>query len=69
LFIELEQEADVVAVCVFHGGRKFLVASTAGRGFIVAEDECFANTRKGKQVLNVDLPTRPACWRQWTASS
>ena len=28
----------------------------AGRGFIVAEDECLANTRKGKQVLNVDLP-------------
>jgi len=56
LFIDLEQEADVVTVCVFHGGRKFLVASATGRGFIVAEDECLANTRKGKQVLNVDLP-------------
>jgi topoisomerase IV subunit A len=56
LFIDLEQEADVVAVSVFQGGRKFLVASAAGRGFIVAEDECLANTRKGKQVLNVDLP-------------
>jgi topoisomerase IV subunit A len=56
LLIDLEQEADVVAVCVFQGGRKFLVASAAGRGFIVAEDDCLANTRKGKQVLNVDLP-------------
>jgi topoisomerase-4 subunit A len=56
LFIDLEQEADLVAVFPFRGGRKFLVASGAGRGFVVAEDECLANTRKGKQVLNVDLP-------------
>src|SRR5262249_42171339 len=25
-------------------------------GFVVSEDECLANTRKGKQVLNVTLP-------------
>jgi topoisomerase-4 subunit A len=56
LFIDLEQEADLVAVFPFRGGRKFLVASGAGRGFVVAEDECLANTRKGKQVLNVALP-------------
>jgi len=56
LFIDLEQEADLVAVFPFRGGRKFLVASGAGRGFVVAEDECLANTRKGKQVLNVAMP-------------
>src|ERR1700734_3105533 len=56
LFIDLEQEADVVAVFRYQGGRKFLVASSQGRGFIVAEDECLANTRKGKQVLNVKSP-------------
>jgi topoisomerase-4 subunit A len=56
LFIDLEQEADVVSVFALRGGRNFLVASGAGRGFVVAEDECVANTRKGKQVLNVDLP-------------
>ena len=38
------------------GGRKFLVASAQGRGFVVPEDECLANTRKGKQVLNVTPP-------------
>jgi len=56
LFIELEQEADVVSVFAFRGGRRLVVASRAGRGFIVAEDECLATTRKGKQVLNVDAP-------------
>ena len=40
----------------YQGGRKLLVASKQGRGFIVAEDECLANTRKGKQVLNVKPP-------------
>src|SRR5438132_2017335 len=56
LFIDLEQEADVVAVFPFRGERKLLVASRAGRGFVVSEDDCLANTRKGKHVLNVDLP-------------
>jgi topoisomerase IV subunit A len=56
LFIDLEQEGDIVSVLPYQGGRKFLVASQQGRGFIAAEDECVANTRKGKQVLNVATP-------------
>ena len=56
LFIDLEQEHDLITVFRHQGGRKFLVASAQGRGFVVAEDECLANTRKGKHVLNVDLP-------------
>jgi topoisomerase IV subunit A len=56
LFLDLEQEADVVAVFRHQGGRKFLLASAKGRGFVVPEDECLANTRKGKQVLNVTAP-------------
>ena len=56
LFIDLEQEADILSLFPFQGGRKFIVASRAGRGFVVPEDECLANTRKGKQVLNVDPP-------------
>jgi len=56
LFIELEQEADAVSVFRHQGGRKFIVASKEGRGFVVPEDECLGNTRKGKQVLNVKAP-------------
>ncbi|GAB4068979.1 DNA topoisomerase IV subunit A [Ancylobacter sonchi] len=54
LSIDLEQEADVVDVQPYQGGRKLLVVAKEGRGFVVAEDECVANTRKGKQVLTVD---------------
>jgi topoisomerase-4 subunit A len=56
LFIDLEQEAELVAVFRHQGGRKFLLAGAQGRGFVVPEDECLANTRKGKQVLNVAPP-------------
>ena len=56
LFVDLEQDHDLVAVFRHQGGRKFLVASAQGRGFVVNEDDCLANTRKGKQVLNVKAP-------------
>jgi topoisomerase-4 subunit A len=56
LMIDLEQEADIVTVLPHQGGRKFVVAGTSGRGFIVPEDECLGTTRKGKQVLNVKAP-------------
>jgi topoisomerase IV subunit A len=55
-FADMEQEADVVTMFPFQGGRKFIVASHQGRGFIVSEDECLGTTRKGKQVLNVKAP-------------
>jgi topoisomerase-4 subunit A len=53
LMIELANEHDIVALSVFKGGRKFLVASDAGRGFVVPEDEVVAQTKNGKQVLNL----------------
>jgi topoisomerase-4 subunit A len=56
LFIDLEQDADIVSLFTNKGGRKFLVASRDGQGFVVNEDDCVANTRKGKQVLNVSPP-------------
>ncbi|MGQ3300448.1 DNA topoisomerase IV subunit A [Reyranella sp.] len=53
LMIELGNDQDIVQLDVFKGGRKFLVASDAGRGFIVPEDDVVAQTKNGKQVLNL----------------
>ena len=53
LQIDLENDADIVALFVHKPGRSLLVASTSGHGFIVPEDDVIAMTRKGKQVLNV----------------
>jgi topoisomerase IV subunit A len=60
LYFDLEQDADVVAALAYQGGRKFLVASYGGNGFVVAEDDCLGTTRKGKQVLNLKAPDK-AC--------
>jgi topoisomerase-4 subunit A len=49
--------SDAVELFVHEPGRKLLVAGTSGHGFVVAEDEVVAMTRKGKQVLNVEAGT------------
>ncbi|BBF92479.1 DNA topoisomerase IV subunit A [Blastochloris tepida] len=56
LFLDMEQADDVVDAFIHEGGRKLLVASREAKGFVVAEDDCLATTRKGKQVLVVDAP-------------
>jgi topoisomerase-4 subunit A len=56
MFIDMEQDAAIVSLFVNKGGRKFLIASGEGQGFVVNEDDCVGNTRKGKQVLNVEAP-------------
>ena len=56
MFIDMEQDSAIVSLFVNTGGRKFLVASHEGQGFVVNEDDCVGNTRKGKQVLNVEMP-------------
>jgi topoisomerase-4 subunit A len=53
LMIDLEENHDVAAFFTHKPGRKLLVASVAGYGFVVNEDDVTASTRKGKQVLNV----------------
>jgi topoisomerase-4 subunit A len=63
LMIDLPNEAEIVAFHIHRPGRKLLVASTAGDGFLVPEDEVIAQTRAGRQVLNVKDPVRAAVCR------
>ena len=58
--VDMENDADVIDIFVHKPGRKRLLASTLGNGFIVQEDDLIANTRKGKQVLNVKMPAEAA---------
>lgn len=57
LMVDMEEGQDVVDVFVYRGDRKLLVVSDEARGFVVNEADVIANTRKGKQVLNVAMPT------------
>ncbi|MCH7485398.1 MAG: DNA topoisomerase IV subunit A [Proteobacteria bacterium] len=54
LMIKLTNAHDVADMFVHSPGRKLLVASCSGRGFVVEEDAVIAQTRNGKQVLVLD---------------
>ncbi|MEL7229393.1 MAG: DNA topoisomerase IV subunit A [Pseudomonadota bacterium] len=56
IIVDMENDADVVSLFVHKPGRKRLLSSTLGNGFVTAEADCIANTRKGKQVLNATTP-------------
>jgi topoisomerase-4 subunit A len=60
LMIDLGNDHDVVALFVHQPGRRLLVAASDGRGFVVAEDEVIAQTRQGKQVLNLGADAEAA---------
>ncbi|MGB0607022.1 MAG: DNA topoisomerase IV subunit A [Paracoccaceae bacterium] len=53
LMVDLPNEAEIIDIFIHKSGRKLLVASSAGDGFVVPEDDVLAQTRSGKQVLNV----------------
>ena len=57
---DLGESEAIVAVLPYVAGSKMLIASTDGRGFRVGQDDMIGETRKGRQVLNVDKPAE-AC--------
>ncbi len=56
IMVDMENDQDVLTAFVHDPARKLLIASTAGNGFVVPESEMIANTRKGKQIMNVTMP-------------
>ncbi|MAH83649.1 MAG: DNA topoisomerase IV subunit A [Rhodospirillaceae bacterium TMED8] len=53
LMIDLPNGEDIIDMFIFRGGRDFLISSDSGRGFAVSEDKLVAQTKNGKQVLNL----------------
>jgi len=53
LMVDLPNEVEITDILIYRAGGKLLVASSAGDGFVVAQDDVVAQTRSGKQVLNV----------------
>ena len=51
--LDMTNEDDVTLLFVPADGMKYLLASNAGRGFIIPGDELAAERRAGKQVLNL----------------
>ena len=53
LMVDMPNEAELVALFIHRPGERMMVASSAGDGFIVAQNDVIAQTRSGRQVLNV----------------
>ena len=53
VLIELAQDDAVAALFVWQDGARYVLASTAGRGFVVEGADLLAEKRTGKQVMNV----------------
>jgi topoisomerase-4 subunit A len=53
LTIDLEAESEIVAMFVVRPEHRMLAASTDGRGFVTTGEAVLAETRKGKQLMNL----------------
>jgi topoisomerase-4 subunit A len=53
LFIDLEADIDIVQLLVARPEMKLLVATSDGKGFVASGDSTLAETRKGKQLVNL----------------
>ncbi|MCF6115149.1 DNA topoisomerase IV subunit A [Mesorhizobium muleiense] len=56
IIVDMDNDQDIVTAFVHDPKRKLLLVSHDGYGFVVPEEEVVANTRKGKQVMNVKAP-------------
>ena len=53
IVIELPNDSDIVALMLSKPGEKVLVASDKGNGFVILHEDLQAQTRNGKQILNL----------------
>ncbi|MDP3263152.1 MAG: DNA topoisomerase IV subunit A [Tabrizicola sp.] len=60
LMVDLPNDTEICDLIIYRAGEKYLVASTAGDGFVVPSEELVAQTKAGKQVLTVRDGTRTA---------
>lgn len=53
IMVDLPNESDVTDMMLYQPEQKILVAASSGHGFIVKSDDVLAQTKNGKQILNV----------------
>ncbi len=63
IMVDIPNDASVTYMRTYIPESKMLVASTDGRGFIVSSDNVLAQTKSGKQILNVSGNTEGAICR------
>lgn len=66
LMVDLANDTDITDLILFRPGEKYMLASTAGDGFVVPAEELLAQTKTGKQVLTVKDGVKSAICRKIT---
>ena len=54
MMADIGADEDIVCAFVLDMGAKYLLVTRHGNGFVVAGENCLAQTKNGKQVMNVD---------------
>jgi topoisomerase-4 subunit A len=58
LMLDLDSSEEILALFAFQPGARVVVASSAGKGFIVETEKLVASTRGGRQVMNLSKGAR-----------
>ncbi len=58
LMIDMENDAQIAALLPAVTGQRLLLAASDGRGFVAKAEEIVAETRKGRQVMNLRTGAR-----------
>jgi len=64
LSIDLDAEVDIVELMVVRPETKLLIASSDGKGFLASGEATLAETRKGKQLVNLRAGAKVAVIRK-----
>lgn len=64
LILDIESKEDIAGVSLYNGEQKLLLVSNDAYGFIVEHKYLLANTKKGKQIMNVKPPNYLSLCRQ-----
>lgn len=56
--LDIDAAVHIIALIVHRPQLQLLLASSAGKGFVAVTDELLAETRKGRQVVNVKADTK-----------
>ena len=55
MMVEIGADENIVSAFVLDNNARYLLVGRHGTGFIVSGENCLAQTRTGKQVMNVDV--------------
>ena len=69
LMIDLPHEEEIISVFSFKENIKYIIASKSGRGFIVKSEDLIAQTKNGKQILNLKQEDQAVAIAEYLGSS